>query len=58
MNRVTTDFNLYEADSFGLIDCPGFGDPKMPHVEWAAKLNKSSNTGAGIDLALMVVRHK
>ena len=51
-------FKMHEAGSFELIECPTLGDPSMPHVEWAAKLNKSSNTGAGIDLALMVVRHK
>jgi len=58
VQRVTTAFNLHEADKFGLIDCPGLGDPRMPLVEWAAKLNESGYTGAGIALALMVIRQK
>ena len=51
-------FKMHEAESFELIECPTLGDPSKPHVEWAAKLNKSSYIGAGIDLALMVVRQK
>ena len=58
VKRVTTDFNLHEADTFGLIDCPGLGDPNMTLAEWAAKLNESRFTGKGIALALMVIRQK
>ena len=58
VKRVTTDFNLHEADTFALIDCPGLGDLNMPLIEWSAKLNESDYTGTGIALALMVIRQK
>ena len=40
VKRVTTDFNLHEADLFEQIDCSGLEDPEDPSTlaDWMAKL--------------------
>ena len=56
VKRVTTGFNLQEANEMSLLDAPGLGDLNMTLLEWAAKLNESDHTGKFIDLALLVIR--
>ena len=56
VKRVTTEFQLHEANDFSLIDAPGLGDPRMDLTAWANKLNTSPFGGYPIALALMVIR--